>query len=478
MSVQYPLQGVTHNRSIDIEARPEKLSSDGGAILLREVGEKLGLFSWLAAYLVDHRNPELVTHPFIELLRTALLLAAQGWGDQDDADALRDDPAFRLAVSSRRGQAPLREQEDAPRGLPSQPTLSRFVTNLGSVENRAVLGQALALLAGRRIAALGALPPEGLVIDFDSMPIEAHGHQPQSEYHGLYHMQIYNPLIATLGDLGDIVGATLRHGKAHTAEGADAFILETVSRVERDVGDVFCVRMDAGFPSEHLLATLEDQAEPIHYVARFRRNKALDRLAGPMILLPWLQNPDDKTAIWYAERTYQAKSWSRPRRIVVVKVQDQDKLFARSFYLVTSLPKDKVPAAELLELYRRRGRAENYMGEWKSGQHPLLSSNNRSKRHYRGQVPRKRAQPVDAFANNEVILLLSMLAYELSHALRSLQEDATGETHSIVQFRERVLKVAARILLSAKRVTFVVPAAAARYWRPLLHRLEQMPAFT
>jgi hypothetical protein len=478
MGVQYPLPGVTHNRSIDIEARPERLSSDGGAILLREVGEKLGLFGWLATHLCDPRDPDQVTHPFIELLRTSLLLAAQGWGDQDDADTLREDPAFRLAVSSRKGQAPLREQEGAPCGLPSQPTLSRFVTSLATAGNRAGLARALALLAGRRLAALGGPPAEGLVVDFDSMALETHGHQPESEYHGHYHMRCYHPLIATLGDLGDIVGGTLRHGRAHTAEGADEYILDTVAQVERYVGEVFCVRLDAGFPSEHLLATLEDRQEPIHYVARFRRNQVLDRLAGPMMLLPWLQHPDEETTTWYAERTYRAKSWSRSRRIVVVKVQEQGELFARSFYLVTSLPKDEVPAAQLLELYRRRGRAENFMGEWKSGLHPLLSSNNRTKRHYRGEEPAKRAQPVDAFANNEVILLLSMLAYGITHALRTLQEDATGRTHSLVQFRERVMKVAARILLSARRITVVVPAAAARYWQPLLARLERLPAFT
>ena len=73
MGVQYPLPGVTFNRSIGIEARPERLSSDGGALLLREMGDKLGLSDWLASNLHDPRDPDLVTHPFAELLRTSLL---------------------------------------------------------------------------------------------------------------------------------------------------------------------------------------------------------------------------------------------------------------------------------------------------------------------------------------------------------------------------------------------------------------------
>jgi hypothetical protein len=150
MGEQYPLLGVTFNRSVDVEARPERLSSDGGAILLREAGEKLGLFGWLTLHLTDSRDPDRVTHPLEELLRTTLLLMAQGFGDQDDADALRNDPALRLSVSSRAGQAPLREQEGAPDGLPSQPTLSRFVSSLATAGNRASLARALVLLAGHR----------------------------------------------------------------------------------------------------------------------------------------------------------------------------------------------------------------------------------------------------------------------------------------------------------------------------------------
>lgn len=478
MGVQYQLPGVTFNRSIHVEARPERLSSDGGALLLRETGDKLGLFAWLAVHLADPRNPDFVTHPFIELLRTVLLLMAQGWSDQDDADALRDDPAFRLAVSERKGQASLREVEGAPSGLASQPTMSRNVAALASADNRAGLARALPFLAGRRLAAVGGPPAEGVVVDFDSLPLEVHGHQPESEYNGHYRMRVYHPLVATLGEEGDIVGATLRHGKAHTAEGADDYVLDTVSLVEEHVGKVFCVRMDAGFPSEHLLAALEHRAEPIRYVARFRRNQVTDRLAGPMMTLPWLEVPGGKTTTWFAELVYQAKSWSRARRLVAVKVQEEGELFTRSFFLLTSLPKEEVPATQLLGLYRKRGRAEHFMGEWKTALRPLLSSNNRRKSHYRGQAPAKRAQPVDAFANNEATLLLSVLAYELAHAMRSLHEAETNEKHGLVQFRERAMKVATRVLLSARRVTVVIPDAAARFWRPLLTRLEQLPACT
>ena len=53
--------------------------------------------------LVDPRQPHLLTYPLADLLRTLLVLFALGWRDQDDADALRLDPALRLAVAGTRG---------------------------------------------------------------------------------------------------------------------------------------------------------------------------------------------------------------------------------------------------------------------------------------------------------------------------------------------------------------------------------------
>ena len=64
-----------------------------------------------------------------ELLRTALLLAAQCRRDHNDAGALHADPALRLGVSDRAGTAPL------GRSLASQPTLSQVVAALGRGKN-------------------------------------------------------------------------------------------------------------------------------------------------------------------------------------------------------------------------------------------------------------------------------------------------------------------------------------------------------
>ena len=74
------------NGSLRIESRPERLTTEAGAIFLREVVERLGMSGWLVRRLEDSRNPDLITHPLGELLNTSLLLLGQGWRDEDDAD--------------------------------------------------------------------------------------------------------------------------------------------------------------------------------------------------------------------------------------------------------------------------------------------------------------------------------------------------------------------------------------------------------
>jgi hypothetical protein len=138
--VQGTLFAPDFNRSLRVRATArEKLTVDAGAVVLREVGERLRLWKLMERALIDRRDAGLITHPFVELLRTVVLTQAQGWSSQRDVDLPRRDPGFRLAVSKRRGERPLlpsREEFREPEGLASQPTLSRLMAALSTEENR------------------------------------------------------------------------------------------------------------------------------------------------------------------------------------------------------------------------------------------------------------------------------------------------------------------------------------------------------
>jgi hypothetical protein len=79
-----PLFHPTFNKSVVLEARPERLSNEGGAVILREIMQRLGITGWLLGRISDPRDQAHVKHGMESLLRTMLLLFAQGWRAQDD----------------------------------------------------------------------------------------------------------------------------------------------------------------------------------------------------------------------------------------------------------------------------------------------------------------------------------------------------------------------------------------------------------
>jgi hypothetical protein len=112
--------------------------------------EHSGIIPWMVARLADPRAQDQVTYRLEELLRVVLVLFGQGWRDQDDADALRFDPAVRLAIAEARGTAALCDDYH----LPSQPTMSRLLETLSQPANRRVLRDAVAELARTNETAL------------------------------------------------------------------------------------------------------------------------------------------------------------------------------------------------------------------------------------------------------------------------------------------------------------------------------------
>ena len=469
--VQSTLFQPEFNRSIHVEARPERLTNDGGAILVRELMDRSGLSQLLAAHLSDPRDEHRIKHPFSELVRTFLLLDSQGWHDQLDVSALRDDPALRLAVSDRRGDGPLRSPgTGVPEGLCSQSTLSRLLCALGTDENRAGLSE-IVLGWAERLIRRRAHGIERLVVDLDSLPIEVHGHQPGSAYNGHFRATCFHPLVARLDD-GPFLGARLRAGTAHTADGGLEFVLPMLRRLHAIVPQVW-LRMDAGFPEPQLLSTLE--AENVRYVARLRKNPVLQRLAEPHLKRP-PGRPPREGRVWFHELSYQARSWEHPRRVVLVvleRADEQQHLFLDHFFLLTNAP-EEFEGGRLLTFYRRRGTAEKEFGDWKNALDLKLSSTERPKSHYRERAITAPAPATDSFAANEARLLLSLLSANLlDFGARLL--DRTGKARlSRIRFRQLVLKAAARGLLGGHIVTLVINAAIAPFWQAIWQNMNHL----
>jgi hypothetical protein len=421
-----------------------------------------------------------------ELLRTALSLLAQGWTDADDADHLRHDPALRLAVSNRSQDAPLRTPETAgtPDGLASQPTLSRLLATATTPGNLLALEQANLVLAQQRCRWLdGRRRYREMTLDIDSLPIPVHGQQAGTRYNTYYGTRCYHPLVLGSADTGQLLGGILRPGQVDTADGADQALRDYLDWIERHLAWQVTVRGDAGFPSDRLLSLMEGRLRPVHYVFRIRSYPPLQELAEPFVQQYLRDLCDDARTVRQEdfrchELVYQAKKWARPRRVVLVIVPPEEgQLFPRTFCLVTNFGATTMPGERLLALYRQRGTYEQQLGHFMSTLAPQLSSTTRPKRHYRGQPPRRRYTSRDAFAANQALLSLNLLAYNLlslggAIAARAAVRPGRPRTYgrpsptlSIETFRQRYLKASARITLHSRRVWVSIADAATEQWR-------------
>lgn len=445
------------NGSVRVELSGHRTTSDSGALLLREALDNSGVIEALEDNLVDPRHPLRIRHSLASQLRTLVLQRAMGWVDLSDTDTLRRDPLWQLACSDARGTTPLAQDR------PSQATLSRLLTCLSGDTNIDAVHEGLLRLVVWRLTSLKhGERPKQLTLDIDGLPIEVHGHQGGSAFHGLYGARIYSPLVASLAETGDMVGGLLREGNAGPAENADTWIPHLVRRLNESTGAHVRVRIDAGFTDNDTLEALEDR--DIEYLGRLRSHKGLQKLASPHLKRP-RGRPPEQPREWCHDLEYQAGSWPAPRRVVLVVQERPDDLLLHAFFLVTNLGKFDWPPAKVLALYRQRGSAEAHMGEVKSALDVHLSSTDRG------------ASTVqDVMARNEVSLLLNLYAYQVLHGLRRLLESRTHQGWSLMRMREQVLKVAATLTVHARRIKVHLGDAADKWWPTLLKGLPRLTA--
>jgi len=89
------------NGSLGIEGRPDRLTSNAGTIVLRELDDRLGVSTALARRLTDSRDPSRVTHSLTELLRSWIYAMAIDRTHASAVDELSEDAGLRMASSDR-----------------------------------------------------------------------------------------------------------------------------------------------------------------------------------------------------------------------------------------------------------------------------------------------------------------------------------------------------------------------------------------
>jgi len=418
------------NRSIMIDFQGATISSDTGFILLREIDERFKIIDPMKNCLEDLRSPAQTKHALVQMVRQRVYQMAAGYEDCNDADFLRIDPALRLALG-----------KDHEAGA-SQSRLSRLENDvLGNAEGLEALDGALTRAAD---ALLKRKNKRRLIIDLDSTEDPAYGKQEGVAYNGHFAKTCFHPLFAFTSE-GDCLGAKLRPGNVHSADGVLKFVKPIVKRY-RGWFKLFWVRADAAFANPETYEYCEEQR--ITYFIRVPGNAILMRLLEPHLHRPVGCPPKSGIQVKIVDRHYKAKSWSRPRRVVAKIDWHRGELFPRIGFVVTN---SRLPAVKVVKVYNGRVDVENRI---KEGKNTLRWDKTSCQR----------------FEANQARLKMGVLAYNLLHMIRQFYVWGEEVKRSIDWLIKRLIKVGARVSYHARRWYVHVASAfpLAHHYRAVL----------
>ena len=436
---QLELQGLGR-REVVADFTAGHITSDAGALLLREFDRASGLLDRLAACFTDHRDPERIEHSVRELLAQRIFALALGYEDLNDHDGLRRDPLLATIAGkldpSGAGRLRARDQGAALAGKSTLNRLELTPADAGPASRYQKIvydGAAIDRLFVDLFLDAHAAPPGRIILDLDATDDPLHGNQEGRFFHGYYGGYCYLPLYIFCGDF--LLCARQRTSNIDAAFGTVDELKRLVPQIRERWPEVkILVRADSGFAREEIMAWCE--GEGVDYVLGLGRNSRLEALLAPTLAgaREDFAAGGGKPARRFAEFIYQTrKSWSRSRR-VVGKAEWLEK-GGNPRFIVTSLAEAEAEGRELYEkTYCARGEMENRIKE----------------------------QQLDLFADrtstatlraNQLRLWLSGLAYVLLNELRRVGLAGTELAQATAgTIRLKLLKVGALVRVSVRRV--------------------------
>ena len=416
------------------------LTSDGGALLLREADLRLDLTRRMAACFTDARESWRVEHGVGELVAQRVHGLALGYEDLNDHDRLRSDPVLALAAGKSDptgGDRP--RARDRGNALAGPSTLNRLELGVSQADEKRrryskIVADEAAL--DRLLVDLfleSRDPPAGPVwLDLDATDDPLHGDQQGRFFHSYYKSYCYLPLYIFSG--GDLLCARLRPSNIDACAGSVAELERIVARIRRRWPEAWLiVRGDSGFCREELMDWCEHNG--VDYILGLARNERLvQRIAKALRKSRSRHIATGQASRRFREFRYRTRrSWSRSRR-VVAKAEWLAKGDNPRF-VVTSLSNKVAGTQHLYEkLYCARGDMENRIKEC---QLALFADRTSSA----------------TMRANQLRLHFSSFAYVLLHGLRRMA--LTGTRWAKAQcgtIRVRWLKVAARVKITARKV--------------------------
>jgi len=415
------------------------ISSDAGALLLREVERARGFLKHFARCFVDERDPRYVEHSVREIVSQRVIGVCLGYEDINDHDELRRDPLL-ATVCGKLDPSGQHRRQGRDRGSPlaGKSTLNRLETfGVGRPENQKYKRIDYREQAVQELILDGFLDshrraPARIVLDVDATDDPLHGHQEGRFFHGYFDCYCYLPLYVFCGD--HLLYAKLKTANLDPGNEALPDLQWVVARIRARWPKVkIILRADSGFCREELMSWCEE--EGLFYVFGLARNARLVRRIDKAMKKArkgYAQSLQSQKV--YTEFSYRTlDSWSRSRRGI-----GKAEYLAKGEnprFVVTNLPRELIGAAQLYEThYCARGDMENRIKE----QQLYLFADRTSSFSMRA---------------NQLRLYFSCLAYLLMSELRRRglkgTQFAKAQCHTI---RLKLLKIGAQVRLSVRRV--------------------------
>ena len=402
------------SKKIQADFNGGSLTSDAGALLLRELDRRIGLIDSINRCIPDPRNQFFIAHQQKTMLAQRIFGIALGYEDLNDHQDLRQDPLFQII--SERGI-----KDDMP--LASPPTLCRLENRV----DRKTLAEIAKVFVERFIASYTQAPDE-LIFDFDPTDDPVHGNQEKRFFHGYYDHYCFLPLYVFCGTR--LLVAYLRPADIDPAMHSKAILKLLVKRIRQAWPNVKIIfRGDSGFCRWRLMRWCDKH--DVGYIIGFARNAVLIRLAEQFISISKTQfeQTQQKQRI-FGEFMYAADTWDKQRR-VIVKAEHLGQ-GENTRFVVTNLAGD--PQELYDNLYCQRGEMENRIKEQQLGLFADRTS-------------------CHDFVANQFRVLLSAAAYIL---IETLRKEALADTElanaQVGTIRNKILKIGARVVCSVRRI--------------------------
>lgn len=412
-----------NDKKIELSYTGDRISSDGGLLLLREVDKNIGLVNSISSCITDNRDQRYVDHTINDMVTQRVFQIAAGYEDCNDCNDLRSDMIFKTCAD---------RLPQSGNDLASQPTMSRLENSIGSKELLKIGKSLLDNFIDSYDKA-----PSVIILDCDDTNNDTYGQQELSLFNNYYHDYCYMPLHIYEGISGKLITTVLKPGRRNKQNDIASLLKKLVGRIREAWKDTrVIIRGDGHFASRDFMAWSAAQRK-VNFITGLSGNKKLHELASVTIESAKREYKQyGKPVKRYHSFMYQAGSWDSPQR-VVVKVE-ANFMGTNIRYIVSDLVDFR--AKDLYEKgYCARGAMELRIKE-----HKLYLKSDRSS--------------CTSFKANQFRLFMHSVAYVLLHTMQ--KELFKGTEYANATFKtiqNKIIKTAAWVKEMKTKIKIELP---------------------